>query len=91
MVFHDGARTNLDDFDIKKTSPLPQMAQATNLLYIPLHVSHLQVLLTHSGISLNPILTNLLQIVPNHHQSETSHLVEILYHNQTNHNVSYLH
>ena len=91
MVFHDGARTNLDDFDISKTSPLPQMAQATNLLYIPLHVSHLQVLLTHSGISLNLFLTNLLQTVPNRHQSEIGHLVEILYRSQINHNVSYLH
>ena len=91
MVFHDGARTNLDDFDISKTSPLPQMAQATNLLYIPLHVFGPQVLLSRSEISLNLFLTNHLQMVPNRHQSEIGHLVEILYRNQINHNVSYLH
>ena len=91
MVFHDGARTNLDDSDRSKTSPLLQMAQATNQLYIPLHVFHLQVILNHSEISPDLFLTNHLQTVPNHHQSEIGHLVEKLYHNQINHNVSYLH
>ena len=91
MVFHDGARTSLDDSDRWKTSPLLQMAQATNQLYTLLHVFGPQVLLSRSEISLNLFLTNHLQTVPNRHQSETSHLVEILYRSQINHNVSYLH
>ena len=91
MVFHDGVRTNLDDSDIVRTSPLPQMVQATNQLYIPLHVFGQQVLLIRWGISPNLFLANHLQTVPNRHQSEIGHLVEILYRNQINHNVSYLH
>ena len=91
MAFHDGAGTNLDDFDRVTNSFLPQMAQATNQLYIPLHVFHLQVFLIHLEISPHPFPTNLPQMAPNHHQSEISHLLEILYRNQINHNVSYLH
>ena len=91
MAFHDGAGTNLDDFDRATNFFLPQMAQATNQLYIPLHVFGPQALLIRSEISLNLFLTNLPQMAPNHHQSEISHLLEILYRNQINHNVSYLH
>ena len=91
MAFHDGAETNLDDYDRVTNSFLPQMAQAINLLYIPSYAFHLQVLLIHLEISPHPFPTNLPQMAPNHHQSEISHLLEILYRNQINYNVSYLH